>query len=216
MKKSNKTKEFNACVSEAKKVVALLRLKNRHRIRVAELAVKACAIYHGGRAPVTRLTLRAFAEKIGVNPHTLYEWIRYKRVVYDNLNAQNKNLYNDISADTLKYVVTAVGTQNLRNADKKKINRVFLKHAKMGPVVSKLVKYGKVMDTIIYNLSNYSRSHEIPDDILNEYEKKARQIVAYTEKLKAVRGGKVKPLTKKELDLNWDNFWENEVRNVQA
>ena len=55
-------------------IVALLKLKSKHRMQVAALAIKYVGLVaHGGRKELGARTLKTFAEKIGVNDNTLYE-----------------------------------------------------------------------------------------------------------------------------------------------
>jgi len=56
---------------------------------IAEMAVKACEIKHGGGGHwsnfVSQHTLKDFANEIGMHQKTLYEWVAAKRNVVDKL-----------------------------------------------------------------------------------------------------------------------------------
>ena len=76
---------WNACVEEAKGVLALMR---QHRFKIAELAMKACGVTPHKRHSVgldKKRELRRFAKEVGVHPATLSEWVIIKKNVIDNL-----------------------------------------------------------------------------------------------------------------------------------
>jgi len=79
-----KIKAWNTCVERAKETILTRRT---NRLMVAELALRACFIRRGGRLTDTqrRLTLKAFADDIGVHHKTLGEWIAVKTIIIDKL-----------------------------------------------------------------------------------------------------------------------------------
>ena len=204
-----KQTDYNKCVNEAKKVVSLLRLKNVHRVKVAKLAIVAVKIQHGGRAALNRNTLASFADKIGVNKGTLYEWCRYKRGVYDKLTKEQKSQYNEVSADTIKRLLNG-GPIN-SDSSALKVQREFARVVKSGPVEAKLYKYAKVLDTIIYNLKSFDKASEVPDEILKDYIMKSRLIIGLGEKTLEFKSGRKKAPKVSIPKIDWDNFWQEEV-----
>ena len=200
------TEKFKKNVQEAKKVLALLRLQNKHRVKVAQLAVSACTIKHGGKAVFERLTVKKFAEKIGINDHTLHEWIRYYRIVYVKLDGAQREYYNEMSADQIKRIVVGLSPKTTEG----KVRRTFMASYRAGPDANKFRKYVAVLDTILYHLSAHKRVIMIPDEMLFEIVKKCRTIIAYIEKEMEFREGKI-PARYNKPKINFDTFWEEEV-----
>ena len=199
-------KNWNKYVDEARKVVTLLRLQNKHRMKVAEIAIKACTIKHGGRAQVDRPTVKLFAERIGIAPKTLYEWIRHKRLVFDKLNDDQKIQFQEISANTIKGIITGLE----EGTEKGKVQNKFSEYAGKAPIIAKLDKYLAVLNTIIYNLSAYMRIKEVPDETLTELIRRSNMIINFAEKELELREIGV-PETVKKPKIDWDNFWSEEV-----
>lgn len=84
-------KTYDECVKKAKNYVHGRRI---NRIAIASLAIRACEIKHGGNMKLIRRdkTLKAFGEKIKINPHTLWGWIGIKRNVIDKLPQEIKTI----------------------------------------------------------------------------------------------------------------------------
>jgi len=77
---------WDECVEAAK--ICVVRM-GQYRMFIAEMAVKACEIKHGGGGHwsnfVSQHTLKDFANEIGMHQKTLYEWVAAKRNVVDKL-----------------------------------------------------------------------------------------------------------------------------------
>lgn len=93
-----KLSDWDACVIEAKRFVGK---RTTNRLRIANLAVKACEIRHGGVADPDRYTLSMFADAIGVNPKTLSDWVRVKKQIADHLPPGHK--FFDMTAARLVF-----------------------------------------------------------------------------------------------------------------
>lgn len=78
----------------------LLKSAYFNRMAVAEIAIRACIIKAGGDRHSTNfkevaslLTLRAFAEAVGMLPNTLYLWVSIKTEVFDRLNVADRDVF---------------------------------------------------------------------------------------------------------------------------
>lgn len=86
---------YEDCVAAAK--ICVVRLSS-YRLFIAELALKACEIRHGGGGHwngfVDQKTIMSFAKDIGIHGKTLSEWISFKRVVVDKLGSEKIDVTN--------------------------------------------------------------------------------------------------------------------------
>lgn len=204
--KTDKNKQFREYVSEAQKIVKLLRLKNVHRIKVAEIALKAAVLINGGRAPITRNTVKSFSDKIGVNNKTLYEWIRYKKLVYDKLDRARKDSYNELSMDTIKHITKGIKRQTPAKTVQKRYDQFY----KRSSIETRMHKYISHLRTVLYNCSNHGRMMEIPDSILLEVLGTCRKISGYIELEMKNRGAEI-PKKYKKPAINPNLFWEDQI-----
>jgi hypothetical protein len=199
-------KRFTECASEAKKIVALIRLQNKHRMKVAELALKACTIVHGGKNIYERFTVKKFGERIGVNHRTIHEWIRIYRMVYSKLDQERKEDYNRLGSARVRYVMKGLSGKE----QPKTIQNKFDKAYKQGGEIDKIDKYLRNLGTLIYNVSNSSRMISLDDKLLYQILEKSNTIAGYVKlELKHRDLGVSQKYIKPKLDL--DNFWVNEV-----
>lgn len=197
---------FEKNVEEARQVVALLRLKNSHRMKVAQLALECSTIKHGGRNNLDRPTLMKFADKIGLNPRTLYEWTRQYRYVFLKLDAPRREMFQSVSSDNFKEIIKGVDADTPRE----KIRERFDAIAKVAPLVGKHNKYLRVLDTVIHNVSAFVRIHEIHTQTLLEYRRKAQIIITFIDKHLEAKEVEI-PAAYKKPKINWKDFWTEEV-----
>jgi len=84
--KDSLEKKWLFYVEQGQKIVESM---GQDRLKVAELAIAACDIAHGGGNHWKKFegvyTLNRFAKEIGVSYKTLHNWVRIKRNVYDKL-----------------------------------------------------------------------------------------------------------------------------------
>jgi transposase-like protein len=196
-------KQWKDGIKEAKQVARLLRLTNKHRVKLAEIAVKITDIQIGGRSSKSRFSIVRFGAEIGINPNTVYEWIRQYNLLYLKLTDKQKSEYLEVSANMIKPVMKGL-TKKTRKAT---VQKKFKAIAKAGFVESKFRKYLAVLNTIIFHTQTLSKISEIPDQYLTEFRIKARQIdKAMTKEINARSGGgkrKIKP----QKEMTPDEIW---------
>ena len=175
-------------------------------MKVAELAVKACTIKHGGRNMYSRTTAKVFAERIHINPRTLYEWIRVKRLIVDKLTPTQIDDLDNVSADLFKEVITGVSHYTAPKKIQRKFRDVIAKHKDE----HRMIKYIKHLNTIIYNVANHSRMWNCSDQILFVTLKKCREICTYIELEMKVRKKQI-PVKYNQPKVNLDEFWNKEI-----
>jgi hypothetical protein len=96
-------KNWNNYVEMAK---GLLAVSEVSRMAVAEIAIRATLIRCGGdrhsfnwKASKSKLTVKAFANSIGVKPNTLWLWIGIKRKVFDALTTTERSKFKHDEAE---------------------------------------------------------------------------------------------------------------------
>lgn len=102
-------KNWNNYIDIARGLLAVAEVS---RMAVAEVAIRATLIRHGGdRQSVnfknvqSRLTVKAFANSIGVKPPTLWLWIKIKSEVFDTLSPKERSKFkHDAGEKTLKLI----------------------------------------------------------------------------------------------------------------
>lgn len=89
------------CLSEASR---LLDRSIKIRMKIADLAIKACDIRQGGGGHwdgfANQYTLKAFAEELGLNRKTLYNWVATRKVFTAKVLSEmdlKKVKYDDLS-----------------------------------------------------------------------------------------------------------------------
>ena len=107
-------------VAHAKTYVKFM---NRGRMRIAELAIKACDIQWGGgnhwKGFKDVYTLKRFAQEIGVHQKTLSEWCAVKRLIVDKLPEGVFVETNYMAAQRTRKRVT-------RHSTRDKVTKVYL------------------------------------------------------------------------------------------
>lgn len=199
-------KEYAKKVVEAKEIMSLLRLTNKHRVRVAEIANDVCIILHGGRAPTTRYTLKRFAEDIGINRHTLYEWTRHKKYIFDKLTPKQKEEYYTISGNSIKEIFTGLTEKSLP----KHVQQKFKSVKDTGGPDAKLKKYIGHIQGLLFNVSNHSRLKGVSDDVLKRALEQSRLTQEYILVELSARKSKVdKTILQPKIDKR--KFWQDEI-----
>lgn len=166
MKKKKMTdRRFEELVREAK---TLWTRSDGFRFRIVELCIEACDIHHGGSGDRTRFTVKRFAQAIGLERHTLYDWIRVKKRVVDKMPVNFQKKINEIPWDHLKRTADQI-PEDARN---KEVVRLFREVSNIDPTELKFIKYRKHIASIIYNLKNPMRLIDVKDqtiaDIMND------------------------------------------------
>lgn len=159
------------CVEEAK---VLVKTTHEIRMKIVALAEKCCVIHHGGSSTSNRYTVLRFATEIGMNPHTLLEWVRVKKNVYDELSPQDQK---DIGATKLTFLDRQLkgekrGTEQYKVALKKEVEKL----KKTSASTIKMMKYANHMKTIIFNVKNKPMIKDCDEQILIEMLHLAREI----------------------------------------
>lgn len=203
-------RNFNSCVKEAKKIVGILRLNNLHRMKIAELAVKACTIKHGGRNRYDRLTVKVFAEKVGINPKTLHEWIRHKRFIFDKLTKPQLVEFKELPAQDLKDIITGLKEESI----KAEVRQRFKEVVQRPRGDTRIKKYFKAITSLKYNVMNHARSSDISDDSLLLIMKECREVCTYIGQEMKVRRKEI-PVEVNKPKVNFDEFWDMEVQEIE-
>lgn len=203
-----KTKQSNyeKKVSEAREIVALLRLSNKHRMQVAKIACELCIITHGGRQPPTRYNLKKFSADIGLKHDTLYEWVRVYRYVYAKLTPNLKENFHTFPSNLLRPAVKGLNEKATPSHVQKKFKQVL----EQGRTTSKMTKYVQNLSSILYNVSNHSRMIDASDKVLIELYEKASLIKGYLDKEFEARRLKTKP-TIRQPKIDMTKFWHEDV-----
>lgn len=200
-------KNFNKYVREAKKVVALLRLKNRHRMKVAQLCIKACTITVGGRRnDLSKTEVKKFAEKIGINHQTLYEWTRYYRYIYLKIVPDYSTEWDEFPTSEVRHLMKGLKKDTPESVVKNKFKKAL--HQK-GPQ-AKFEKYCRVLDTIISHVSDSRKIFVMEDATLFEIVKRCRTIITFIEKEMQLRQKKI-PRKFNDPKIDFSNFWQEEI-----
>lgn len=157
--------KWDVAVKEAQKMMVLLRLQTQHRMRVSELALGCCEKSHGGRVDDKQYTLAKFAEDVGMNRSTLYEWISIYEDIYLKLTPDQRA---DADQKWVAVTETRRKTKGLSNQSAKKVQSEFKKQISMTGSATALAKYSKVMNSILHNAKNPRRIMDSPIDLLKE------------------------------------------------
>lgn len=193
-------KKYLSIVKKAKLEATVLKLTGQQRMKIAEFAVQACEILHGGRSEPTRLTLKRFSDDIGINKQTLYEWVRIKRMVFDKLDKENKPLFYKTPSRSLNGIMKRINI----TTEEKEVNDLYSKVLNEPKSTARFSKYLAVMDTILYNLTNFSVFEEIEVKTLELTIKKAEEVISAAReaiKIKSKKYPRVKrrPARKSEV-----------------
>jgi len=202
--------QYEAKVAEAKEIASMLRLGNKQRMRVAEIAVEVCVITHGGKEKPSRYTLKRFANDIKINNDTLYEWVRSYRYVYNKLKPEQKEVFHEFPAHLLRDTIKGLS----ESAKPGIVQRRFQAAVSKGRDSSKMKKYIQNLSAILFNVSNHSRLIDVDDNTLIELYRKASLIRGFLDYEFEARKMKVKPIIK-QPKIDTTKFWHDEIEGVE-
>lgn len=200
----SKTK-YNKCVNEAKKFTKLLRLATGHRMKIAGLAYECAYISKGGRFPKGVYTLKMFAEDIGVKPATLYEWCRIYSNVYSKLDKKRQETFEEMGTLASREVCKGIKKEDSDKVVKKRMDKV----SKSSFITCKYTKYLRHIDSLIWNLSSYSRAHEVDLETLKRVRERTATLINLVDINIKLKNGDIAitPKVKKKLPADfWDTF----------
>lgn len=146
----------------------------QHRMKVAQLAMECCVVKHGGNRN-NPFSVARFAAAIGMNAHTLYNWMDIKKRVVDTASAVH---LKGMSYDMLRLAVTRLSS----DPSKKETDRVLKEIKETEPVAYRFDRYIKHMGTIVHNAMTPIKLMEIPTEKLSEVIKLATVIKNLLEK----------------------------------
>ncbi len=159
------------CVNEAKILVVTT---HEVRMKIVALAEKACVFHHGGSSTNNRFTVTRFAAEIGMNSHTLLEWVRLKRNVFDELSEADQKTIGQTKLTFLDRQMKGErrGTEAYKKSLKKEVERL----RKTSDSTIKMMKYVKHMRTIIFNVKNPMMIKDCNKEVLAEILHLSREI----------------------------------------
>lgn len=196
-------KVWNEGIKRAKQVARLLRLSNQHRMELARICLEITDIEHGGRSSKSRYSIVKYGETIGINPNTVYEWVRVYRYLFIRLTPQQQEQFYEVSANMIKPIMKGVTVKSHKRTVRKKFDAI----AKAGFVESKFKKYLAVMNTIIYHTQTLSKISEIPDDYLKRFKLQANRISKAMDDEIRARGIGVKRRRKVKREKTAEEIW---------
>jgi transposase-like protein len=151
-------KEWQSLIRKAR---GLILKEKGHQFKVAAIAIEACCINHGGDRN-RRFTVAKFANAVGINRKTLYQWIRYKRRIIDKLPVKTK--IDEIPLEVLANVDKRIGdTQS-----PKQIKIILDEEWGKGPLKYKWAKYLRVLGTILHNANTPIKLMEVEDQTIED------------------------------------------------
>lgn len=195
-KKSVNPKQWETAIRSARQYV-----NNYAKVRwkIVDICLSVCDYSHGGRKAKTAWSVKRFAGEINLEPKTLYEWVRIKRVVFDKLPGKIRDKAHKYKYDDF----CKAGESLTPESTNKEVYSAFLSVLDMPPEQRKLEKYMSVVDTLIYNASRPMLMKDIPDDMVQGYVKKltlARNLMEKELELRE-RFKDQEQLTKKRIGL---------------
>jgi len=172
---TRRQKIWEECVKEAK---MLVKINDETRIKIVNLARKACVIHYGGgnRYNPNRYTIKAFAEAIGITYKTLVEWHAEVKV-NDQINEQlgtatpfnskhirqvSRQMRNTVSTRSPQYAQELIKAHNKVKA--------------MSQNSLKMASYTRDMKSILFNVKNKPMLKDVDREILVEMLHLSREI----------------------------------------
>lgn len=177
--KENETEKdrlWKKCVEEAKLLVT--QYKNA-RFKVAELAMRVCILHHGGRASIQRYTIRQFAKEIGMPEKTLWEWVRMKRNIYDNLDEKQRE---GLTLSQMKYMDMKLKGVERDDKFKPKLLKAYKEMSKKSETTVKMEKYLQHLKSIHFNFIHKLMLKDCDPEVLGEIIHLCRDIVFHGSK----------------------------------
>jgi hypothetical protein len=170
MKKKMNQKQWELAIRQARQFVANYA---KTRWKIVAIAESVCDISVGGRGKETVYTVRRFAEAIEIHEHTLYEWIRTKRLVLDKLPARYTNHPEKLSYGDLHEVCGKVD----QKTTPKEVLSHYMTVTKEKPENRKFIKYNRVLNSILYNAQRPLNMTEVDEEVLKPIIDKCNTIV---------------------------------------
>lgn len=173
---TKREKLWKECVQEGK---VLAKMNQESRLKIVKLAEKCCVIHFGGRNFENRFTVTNFANEIGINPHTLLEWIRLKKNVLDNLDAETQKTVKQTDLQLIDRELKGIkrGTEEYKTAVRA-TTKIILSSTGS---TRKMMKYQKHMTTMLFNVKHKAMINDCDRKVLVEILHTAREIAKHLE-----------------------------------
>lgn len=179
---------WDECVESAK--VCIVRL-GQYRMFIADLAIKACDIIHGGGGHWKNFegqhTVKKFAEEAGIHPKTLHEWIAAKKYVVDKLPP---SLAKEAEASSNYKTLTEARKRVKKNSSAAEVVSIYRKARDASPVAVKLRAQARQYKTMALSLSKKAVRDEASLEDLEKILEAATDIVAYLKPYLRVRSAR--------------------------
>lgn len=180
---------------------ALVPSYSKNRFKIVEVAKQVCDLNHGGRKTTGVYTIAQFARAIEVNPKTLYEWMRVKRLVVDKLPktylTKNKTSYDDL-AETANKVTP--------DSSKKAVLEAMKAQRDVPVGDKKFLKYRDHINGLLYNAERPMLLLHVDKELIGE-------IIKRTTKISSLLRAELKLRKKLSVDKR---IKQNEVARAQA
>ena len=161
---SRRSKIWASCVKEAK---GLIKLSDELRFKIIDLANKCCSDLEG-----SAYTYGRFADEIGMQRGTLYEWIKIKREVYDVLPKEDKSF---LSFSQMRDLNSRSANSSAQDKGKA-VLRALKQMKKESPDTIKFRTYLDRLNNILFNVKDKNRSKDVDRAVLAEMLHIAREI----------------------------------------
>lgn len=135
---------------------------------IAQLAIEVCDLSKGGRKSEDKYSIKNFANEIGIDPKTLYQWISVKRNVIDKLPDRITKRLHKYNYQDLVVINSKVES----NAVEKDIVKVFDDSDKESPVQRKFNKYYKHLSSILFNVKKQNILNDLPNIDIDNFIKR--------------------------------------------
>lgn len=150
----------------------LVKAKKQNQLQIATLCLETCDISHGGdRKKIEEFssyTIKRFAQEVGINHKTLYNWCLIKTNVYDKLENHIKEKANFSQLTHInRYVNRETTAQNLN-----KVAKAFIENDQIDRMI---LRYTTEIRALIFNLEK--------PNIINIKKETAEELNFYINKL---------------------------------
>lgn len=168
-------KQFEIAVRKAR---AYVNNYDKVRWKICDIALSVCDPRKGGKKDQV-FTLKKFAEEIELSSHTLYQWCRVKRLVFDKLPANVKQKissysYNDL--DSVSLMVT-------ENSSMAQVHQALKTILEVPPENAKFTRYyERDLSCILYNAQRPILMMNVDKEIIEKMMKRCDLISSLLKK----------------------------------
>jgi hypothetical protein len=141
------------------------------RWKICNIASRVCDVSHGGRK-VHSFSITAFARAIELDPKTLHQWMRVKKLVLDKLPAVELKDVSKYNYQDLALVCDKLS----KDSSRKEVLNTWRAHLALPLETKKFIKYDKHLNAILYNAQRPMNLLLIDKEVILQISEKCRTI----------------------------------------